>query len=66
MTPGDAPPPHFSGTDVEFPDGTTVTDPHQDALGYVYKDTESWIAGEDKHELADDSSDSGTTRTTES
>jgi hypothetical protein len=43
--------PQFSG-DVEFPDGSTVTDPYRDHTGYVYPNRESYISGTNKHELS--------------
>jgi len=45
---------------VEFPDGTTVENPKQDALGYVYKDTDDYMAGTDKHEVDDSGVATGT------
>lgn len=44
----DVPPVRFGQT-VEFPDGTKVENPHTDALGYVYKNKDDWIGGENKH-----------------
>jgi hypothetical protein len=40
--------------EVLFPDGSTVSDPPTDALGYVYPDDSSRIAGTDRHELGPD------------
>lgn len=37
--------------DVEFPDGTTVTNPDQDALGYVYQNYDDYLHGNDPHEV---------------
>lgn len=40
--------------DVEFDDGVTVTDPDQDALGYVYETYDDYLHGEDPSELEPD------------
>jgi hypothetical protein len=37
------------GGDVQFPDGTTQTDPYTDWYGDVYKDKQSWIDGVDPY-----------------
>jgi hypothetical protein len=47
--------------EVEFPDGTHITDPYQDSNGYVYDSHDDWVHGADKYELessgsSDDSS----------
>ncbi|MCK9931766.1 hypothetical protein MXD62_32305 [Frankia sp. Mgl5] len=39
--------------DVEFPDGATVTNPDQDALGYVYETHDDYLHGTNPHELED-------------
>lgn len=39
---------HFGST-VGFEDGTQVTNPQTDALGYAYKDHEDWVAGANKN-----------------
>ncbi|KQC39036.1 hypothetical protein UK82_07595 [Frankia sp. ACN1ag] len=43
--------------DVEFDDGVTVTDPDQDALGYVYETHDDYLHGEDPAELEPDHDD---------
>lgn len=44
--------------DVYFTDdGTTVTDPYQDALGQVYEDGQSYIDGTDPYEITGYSGD---------
>jgi NH3-dependent NAD+ synthetase len=40
--------------DVEFDDGVTVTDPDQDALGYVYETHDDYLHGKDPSELEPD------------
>jgi hypothetical protein len=42
----------YDGT-VEFPDGTTVTSPYQDALGNVYKGHDDYTAGANPHTVDD-------------
>jgi len=46
--------------DVEFEDGTNVTDPYQDALGQVYESRDDYTSGTDPHELDTSTPDDGT------
>ncbi|GIF20376.1 hypothetical protein BJ973_001719 [Actinoplanes tereljensis] len=41
-------------TVVEFPDGTEVTDPDEDAQGYVYETHDDYLHGVDPHVVDDD------------
>jgi hypothetical protein len=37
--------------DVYFPDGSTITDPYEDALGQVYETQQDWVDGSDPYEI---------------
>ncbi|OHV21293.1 hypothetical protein BBK14_26995 [Parafrankia soli] len=49
----DAMPDPDDDLDVEFPDGTTVINPDEDALGYVYETHDDYLHGNDPHEPED-------------
>jgi hypothetical protein len=41
------------GGTVDFPDGSTVTDPYEDAQGQVYEDHDDYVHGTDAFEVTD-------------
>lgn len=51
VTTSDVPAVTFGAYDgsVTFDDGTTVDNPHQDALGNVYKSHDEWVGGVNKY-----------------
>lgn len=44
--------PRFSGSEVEFPDGTKVTDPYTDSEGSVYKNRSDWLSGNNPYTIS--------------
>jgi hypothetical protein len=49
-----------ASTNVEFPDGTTQTDPYTDAQGQVYETHDDYIDGTEPHEITDTEGDTST------